>query len=300
MGECRNCGSMETKDLGFIGEVAPFFLKRVLNLQYGLAPTGHPIKRALQRLGVVSKLFQKIYAKSVLVEMQICESCSFIQTKRPFPEDAIGNLYADYRSDTYNRERIQCEPEYASIAPYVGGSPQEVQTRKTGLTEWLKGKLNVESNFSMLDYGGANGIFLPDLPGHKYVFEISDIAPADGITRLKNESELGFYSYIQLAHVLEHVPFPLALAKKAVSFLGNYGHLYVEVPQELSDDLRTRVARQGKTIRLPIHEHINQYCLSSVTELLRSTGLSPIAVQCELVDLGWNKGTIIRALGRKC
>lgn len=271
----------------------------MLNLEYGVAPTGHPLKRALRRVGIVSKVFEKIYAKSVLVQMQICESCSFIQTKRPFPEDAIGNLYADYRSDTYNRERIQYEPEYASIPPCVGGSLQEVQTRKAGLTEWLKGKVNVEANFSMLDYGGANGIFLPDLPGHKYVFEISDIAPAEGVTRLKNELELGSYSYIQLAHVLEHVPFPLALAKKAASFLRDSGHLYVEVPQELSEDLWTRIAGEDRTIRLPIHEHINQYCQSSVTELLHSTGLSPIAVQRDVVDLGWSTSTIIRALGRK-
>ena len=42
MGECRNCGAQATRDLGFIGEIAPFFLKRVLNLEYGLAPSGHP------------------------------------------------------------------------------------------------------------------------------------------------------------------------------------------------------------------------------------------------------------------
>ena len=300
MGECRNCGRGETTDLGCIGEVAPFFLKRVLNLEYGFAPTGHPIKRALQRLPIVSTVFQRIYAKSVLVEMQICEFCSFIQTKIPFAEDAIGNLYADYRSDTYNRERIQCEPEYASIAPHVGSSRQEIQTRKAGLTEWLNRMLNPETDFSMLDYGGANGIFLPDLAGQKYVFDISDVAPASGITKLRNQSELGFYSYIQLAHVLEHVPFPLALAKKVVSFLRDSGHLYVEVPQELSNDLRNRIAGHDRTIRLPIHEHINQYCQNSVTELLKSIGLSPIAVECELVNLGWNNCTIIRALGRKC
>ena len=28
MSECRNCGAEVTIDLGFIGEVAPFFLKR--------------------------------------------------------------------------------------------------------------------------------------------------------------------------------------------------------------------------------------------------------------------------------
>jgi hypothetical protein len=43
VGECRNCGRLLTIDLGSIGEVAPFFLKRVLNLEYGLAPSEHPV-----------------------------------------------------------------------------------------------------------------------------------------------------------------------------------------------------------------------------------------------------------------
>jgi len=107
MEECRNCGTPNPKDMGFVGEVAPFFLKRVLNLEYGLAPSQHPLKRALRKVSIFSKGFQKIYAKSVLVEMQVCERCSFILTKRAFQEDAISNLYVDYRSDSYNQERIR-------------------------------------------------------------------------------------------------------------------------------------------------------------------------------------------------
>ena len=68
MGECRNCGAQTTRDLGFIGEIAPFFLKRVLNLEYNLAPSGHPLKRFLRRIGFLSQSFQKIYGKSVLVQ----------------------------------------------------------------------------------------------------------------------------------------------------------------------------------------------------------------------------------------
>jgi hypothetical protein len=300
VGECRNCGTENTKDLGFIGEVAPFFLRRVLSLEYGLAPTANSLKRLLRSIGFVSRAFQRVYSKSVLVEMQICERCSFIQTKRPFPEDAIGNLYADYRSDSYNQERILYEPEYASVAPQIGRCFREVQTRKSGLNKWLNGKLSPEATLSMLDYGGADGLFLPDLRGRKYVFDISDIAPVDGITKVKNESELGSYSYIQLAHVLEHVPFPLALTKKAASCLEYSGCLYVEVPQDLDNGMRTRIESRDSTTRLPIHEHINQYCLRSVSELLRSVALSPVAIESEMVDFGWSKGTIIRALGRKC
>jgi SAM-dependent methyltransferase len=247
----------------------------------------------------LSKSFQKIYGKSVLVDIEICTSCLFIQTKIPFPDEAIEKLYSDYRSDLYNRERIRYEPEYAALAPHVGTCTQEIETRKVGLTRWLSGKLDVDGTFSMLDYGGADGKFLPNLRGEKYVFDISDIAPAEGIIRIRDEAGLGSYSYVQLAHVLEHVPYPLRLTSKAASFLKDSGYLYIEVPQELSHEVTTRLANGDKTIRLDIHEHINRYSVESVTELLRSAGLSLVAIQSEDVDFGWTKAMIIRALGRK-
>jgi len=297
--QCRNCEAEATKDLGFIGEVAPFFLKRVLNLEYGLAPSGHPIKVFLRRIGVFSESFQKVYGKSVLVEIEICTVCSFVQTKWPFPDEAIARLYTDYRSGSYNQERVRYEPEYASIASQVGNCAKEIQTRKVGLSQWLTGKVNVESDFSMLDYGGADGRFLPNLPGEKFVFDISDVAPADGIKRIGDESELGSYSYVQLAHILEHVSYPLVLTRKAASFLKDSGYLYIEVPQELTDEARSRLASRDNRVRLAIHEHINQYSVRALTELLRSSGLDVAAVQTEVTDLGWNQGTVIRALGRK-
>ena len=299
MGECRNCGALATKDLGFIGVIAPFFLKRVLNLVYGLAPSAHPVKRFLRKLRFLSKSVQKIYGKSVLIEIEICATCSFIQTKLPFSEEAIGRLYSDYRSDTYNLERVNYEPEYAAIASQPGTCAQEIQIRTVRLTRWLAAKLNVEGDLSMLDYGGADGRFLPNLQGEKYVFDISDIAPAEGIRRIRDESGLGSYSYIQLAHVLEHVTHPLALTKKAASFLKDLGYLYVEVPLEVSDETISRLANGDKTIAVDIHEHINRYSLKSVIALLRSAGLSLVGAETEVVDLGWIKATIIRALGKK-
>jgi hypothetical protein len=299
VGECRNCGAQATKDLGYIGVIAPFFLKRVLNLDFGLAPSRSPLKRFLRTIGFFSKDCQKIYGKSVLVEIEICTACSFIQTKQPFSDEAIGKLYTDYRSETYNRERISYEPEYEEIASQTGSCSQEIKARTGCLTRWLNGKINVQKSLSMLDYGGADGRFLPSLQGEKYVFDISDVEPAEGIKRIRDESSLSSYSYIQLAHVLEHVPHPLALTKKAASFLTRSGYLYVEVPLEVSDETLTRLANGDNTIAVDIHEHINRYSLKSVTELFRSAGLSLVAAETEEVDLGWNKPTIIRALGKK-
>lgn len=299
VGECRNCGSAATKDLGPIGAVAPFLLKRVLNLETGLARSRHPLKRFLQRIRVVGDAARKIYGTSVLLEIEICTTCSFIQTKTPLPEEGLAKLYVDYRSDSYNQERIRYEPEYASIASRVGNDDQEVNGRRGGLTTWLNSKIDVNSDFSMLDYGGADGKFLPDLPGRKYVFEISDIAPMIGIERVKDEASLGAYSYVQLAHVLEHVPYPLALTRKACTYLRPKGYLYVEVPQDLSDEVVTQLSNGNQNIGVGIHEHINNYTVMSATKLLESAGLALIDVQTFTLDIGWIQARIIRALGRK-
>jgi len=296
---CRNCGSETLYELGFVGEIAPFFLKRVVNLECGIAPSIHPIKIFLRRIPFVVRAVQRIYGNSALTEIQICRSCRFVQTKVPFSDEAIGRLYVDYRADSYNRERIQYEPEYALIASSVGTCPQEVQARRMGLTRWLAGKLAVENDFSMLDYGGADGKFLPDLPGRKYVFDISPVVPADGIIKIESERDLGSYPYIQLAHVLEHVCCPLDLTRKAADFLNDGGHLYIEVPQELDDETMRLLIEGDRRIKVSIHEHVNKYCEKSVIELVRAVGLSIVALQLEEVDFGWTSATVIRALARK-
>jgi predicted SAM-dependent methyltransferase len=299
VGKCRNCGAGVASDLGYIGQIAPFFLKRVLNLESGVAHSDHPVKRFLRKMEFFRKGFQRIYGTSVLAEMEICTACSFIQTKLPFPDESLGRLYVDYRSDSYNQERVRYEPAYASVADLVGKSDREIQTRVEGLTNWLMPKLELGSDFSMLDYGGADGRFLPKLDAKKYVYEISDIDPIQGIVKVKDEASLASYSYIQIAHVLEHVSYPLTLTIKAASHLKSSGYLYIEVPQDLTDNKVAQLANGDRDIAVTIHEHINFYTTESVTKLLQAAGLDVIEVRAEERDLGWNKGTNIRALGKK-
>lgn len=298
MGICRNCGAKETQDLGFIGQIAPFVLKRVLNVEHGYPASRSGLKRLARRFGVARQMADRLYGKSVLTEMEICGKCSFLQMKHPFPETSVARLYEDYRSESYNRERIHYEPTYASLAPQVGRCAQEIEERTTGLTRWLTPKVSVDSHFSMLDYGGADGRFLPQLPGAKYVFEISNVQPVSGVTRINSEAELGTYSYVQLAHVLEHVPNPANLTREAARHVADSGYLYIEVPQELSDAELARLANGDKTLTVTIHEHINWYSQKSVRELLQSAGLSIEAMNSEQVNFGWTAGTVIRALAR--
>jgi hypothetical protein len=221
-----------------------------------------------------------------------------VQTRRPFEDESLGRLYSDYRRDSYNNERIRYEPSYASIADLVGKSPQEISFRVKGLTNWLASKIDSSGDFSLLDYGGADGRFLPNLNGRKYVFEISNISPIEGVVRLDSGTMLESYSYIQMSHLLEHVSFPLALVKKLSSKLKPRGYLYVEVPCECGDTIR-RLVEGEKNLYMPIHEHINFYGTAAITTLIEMAGLEVIAVEAEPSDIGWSKGTIIRGLGQQ-
>jgi hypothetical protein len=297
MQACRNCGSSNLGELGFVGEVAPFFLKRVLNMEIRESVARHPLRLLARRLSwLPQRLFTKVFGSSAFVEMQVCLDCSFVQVKHRFPDEALGRLYADYRTPSYNQERTHYESAYASLAPHVGIGGMEVECRVGGLTSWLHGKIEAGRDFSMLDYGGSDGRFLPRIDANKFVFEISNTTPLPGIIRVATESELTAYSYVQIAHVLEHVTEPLTLLKHVSGFMKPHGYLYIEVPQDLPDaqlaELKAGRIRRG----LPIHEHINFYCCRSIQRLVEAAGLNPISVQTTKIDLGWTQGTNIRAL----
>lgn len=300
MNTCRNCGSSELHDLGFIGKIAPFFLKRVFNIEMRVPVSPNPLKELVRKIGRPARRFlSKVYSKEAYLEMQICVTCSFVQAKDPFPEDWITHLYLDYRSESYNRERIRFEPSYKLIADRVGADPIEVRNRVEAATNFLAGKLEIGADFTMLDYGGADGRFLPRIPARKFVYEISDIAPVDGVDRIAKIAELGLYSYIHLAHVLEHVVWPMQLVSGLVNRIKPGGYLYIEVPQEITDDDLNRLKQGQSRMDLGIHEHINSYSISAITKLFGAVGLEVVAVQANQMNVGWATAIHLRALGRR-
>jgi len=295
---CRNCGSIQIKDLGFVGEVAPFFLKRVLNMEIRTRISRHPLRQFARRVcAIPNRAFEKVYGSGAFMEMQVCLHCSFVQTRHPFTDESLGRLYVDYRSATYNAERIHYEPTYAPIAKDVGKADQEMKCRVDGLNTWLDGKIKADSEFSMLDFGGSDGRFLPRISGSKFVFEISDTTPLPGIVRISDEKDLTSYSYVQIAHVLEHVSEPLGFLKHVAKFIKPSGYLYIEVPQDLSDNEIAGLEDGSSRLEgLPIHEHVNVYCLSSIKALVDAAGLTMLHAETTPIDLGWITGTNIRAL----
>lgn len=287
------------RELGFAGAIAPFFLKRVFHAELLPRRAVKSAKRLIQFLtDPLRRVLSKIHGPQVVVELQCCNSCSFVQTKFPFADDAIGRLYADYRSDSYNRERSRFEPDYLRVQSQVGGYTENGLERIDALTGWLTAKASL-SPATLLDYGGADGRFLPLLSGKKFVFEVSDVAPADGVSRVADESMLTTYDYVQIAHVLEHVTHPLHLAQRVASFVSPGGYLLIEVPQDV--DLATMEAMRSGSWRgrIMIHEHINLYNALAVEKLIAAIGLEPVAVEAVPIIGPLTRQFFIRGLARK-
>jgi Methyltransferase domain len=300
MSVCRNCGGSEVLDLGPIGKVLPFFLKRALGMELRFPRSPKATKQKIRDLIAIPwGLLSRVTSQFAFVEMQLCKCCSFIQTSVPFPEDDLKRLYADYRSPKYNQERIHYEPDFATIAAAVGYDPVEIRARTAALNAFLHQHLPVEGALTILDYGGSDGRFIPDIPGSKFVYDISNVAPLPGVTRIQGESELSTYSLVLLSHVTEHVTHPLNLVRKLSEYVQPGGHLYIETPQETSEEQRSELRNGVARFDLGIHEHINYYCVPAVAALLEAAGFAVVATESTHVDAGWAKATHIRALGRK-
>jgi hypothetical protein len=296
MPHCRNCGSHDPHDLGFIGNVAPFFLKRVLGIQLQARISPHPLKRLLQKATAFSlPLLSRVHPVGAAIQMQSCSACSFIQTALPFADDALGRLYVDYRSDSYNRERSLYEPTYAAIAQRLGQHTESGLARVPALTQWLQRTVDLAGK-SMLDFGGADGAFLPAFDGPRFVYEISDITPVPGVTRISQASQLGVYDYVQLSHVLEHVPHPRQMVAQVAACVAPGGVLLIEVPQ----DLTTAVIEGFRAGRIPqplfVHEHINFYSLLAVQKLIEAAGLRVLSIEAVQVESPVTTQPYIRAL----
>jgi hypothetical protein len=252
-----------------------------------VAESSNAVKQKIRDLVTLfTSLFSRLTTPFAFVEMQLCTHCFFIQTKIPFHDDDIMRLYCDYRSPAYNRERIHYEPEYAEVAPAIGQDDREVSTRRSALSTFLHKGLQTSNPLTMIDYGGSDGRFIPDIPGSKSVYEISNVDPIPGVTRIKSELELGTYSIVLFAHVTEYVTHPLNLVRKLIAYVEPGGYLYIETPQEISDQQGSELQHSALRLDIGIHEHSNYYCVPAVAALFGAAGFTVVAMESAPFWLG--------------
>ena len=160
-----------------------------------------------------------------------CKGCSFRFFDTRLTDAEIQKLYAGYRGDSYFKVRHRYEPWYSrEVNDGIGSDPVEIASRKEHLATLLASR--AQSFTTVLDYGGDRGQFIPDRLGtERFVYEISDVKPIDGVTRLSSVEGRQF-DFVMLAHVLEHCSEP----REVLRGLKSLGHgrtvFYFEVPYE--------------------------------------------------------------------
>lgn len=237
-----------------------------------------------------------------------CRSCGFRFFQERFTEDETARLYEGYRSDEYSQVRRAYEPWYTkAMNDDLGGDSAKIAFRKRLTAAFINDYSRGPAAASVLDWGGDRGQFIPDGFGDKYVFDISGVQPLDGVVGIKKENELDClrFDLVMLAHVLEHLPDPRFALVKMHQRLTSEGLLFVEVPYERYEvrfSKRTRgfmaylklVAAQPRRVLaaldflssgfrvlfgfvpplgfMKLHEHINFFNETSLSELLEASG----------------------------
>ena len=85
------------------------------------------------------------------------------------------------------------------------------------------------------------------------------------------------------------------MVRKLSTYVKPGGYLYIETPQEVSDQRRMELQTGAWRFDLGIHEHINYYCVPAVKALLEAAGFNVVAIESAPVDVGLGE---IRAYSR--
>jgi len=244
----------------------------------------------------------------------ICTECQFrFFDVRPDTEE-VTRLYANYRGERYFEERHRHEFWYSrAINDGIGSDQHEIQLRKDSLAAFLGKSRDTSSIRSVLDYGGDRGQFIPDqLGSERFVYEISDAVPVEGVSRIESEAELAArrYDLVMICGVLEHMSDPAEALRTAKPLVApERGLVYIEVPFErpslalvprntLYRAYLNALQRTGRLLELvdflstafklklnfvppfgfiKMHEHVNFFSQQAMAALVERNGFSVIA-----------------------
>ncbi len=163
-----------------------------------------------------------------------CFECNSRYFDLPVSEADLGRLYADYRGESYFRQRNRFEPWYTRAVNESIGSETSLDKRRAVLAQALA-ECGIANEFdTALDHGGDRGQMLRDVTAQqKFVYEISGVTPDPGIRSISQAAmPTKTWGLILSCHVLEHLPDPGRYIDELIA-LGDAETVYFfEVPDE--------------------------------------------------------------------
>jgi hypothetical protein len=177
-----------------------------------------------------------------------CRNCSLRFFDSRLTPEEVETLYSGYRGEAYFRSRHRCEFWYTrKFNRGIGHDRQAIACRRQVAETFLKRHVDFGTIATVLDYGGDEGQFIPDALGkERYVFELSDATPVQGVAKIGSEAALRarHFDLVLVCSVLAHCSDPCATLQTIKELGPGLPSLcYVEVPYERYD---LRFAGRGK------------------------------------------------------
>lgn len=183
-----------------------------------------------------------------------CRRCGLWFSRARFTDDEISKLYADYRGESYNRDREMHEHGYTAQYAHLS----DERAYRPIVEEWIAAAFDVPR--TVLDIGGHDGINTP----FREVADVTICEVGDEIT--------GRFDLVVMAHVLEHASYPRAMVDQAFAALNFGGCVYAEVPiEENTDDW---------------HEHVQKFAGRSLHYLFAGNVISYKEMDTEIGRVG--------------
>lgn len=175
---------------------------------------------------VISPWVRNLGIRKRTSKYYICSSCTAGYFSYRYNDAEMSRIYFDYRGVSYLSIRSKWEPWYSSAYNENHNSSDWIQSRKQSLESFL-GDNGVHHCDSIVDVGGDQGQYIPDITSNKIVFDISDKPNLEGIQKYSNFNDLPLSDLIIYAHVLEHVADPVY---ELTALFQKSNNVYIEVP----------------------------------------------------------------------
>lgn len=174
---------------------------------------------------------------------RICTRCGLGWSDINYSENVLKGIYSEYRGKRYLQVRNSWEPTYSEeLNRSLDFGDGFLKTRRDFITTLISeiDKNFIESASGVVDIGGGHGGVMPNWPNleNKFVLEISNAEPAEGIESITDFSDIPSNQSIDLimcCGILEHLNSPTDfltdLANKTRNMKSNScRYYYFEVP----------------------------------------------------------------------
>ena len=247
----------------------------------------------------------------------LCQGCDLLYFEHGFSPSELTTMYAGYRGAEYFKRRNKYEPWYTKkVNDGIGHSSQVLQLRRDHLEKMMMKVIEegrVIAPKRILDVGGDEGQFIPDLPSveERAVLEVSGVRPVPDVTSITDWTQAAVFQpdMLMMCHVLEHTDTARAMIDEASKLLSSGQLFYVEVPLDRPRNIgrifRTKMYRSytrwlaghpfmfrmadllslvsrrftgrpfpGSVIKQ--NEHLNYFNIESLTKVLSANGFTEV------------------------